>query len=328
MASRTKPEVLIAGWSVLIVLIALLLIYATMRLGLWNTSYAEVKAKYAAPPSFFVRVDGVDLHVREDGHGPTVVMLHGSILNLHEWDPVVDRLKSRYRIVRVDWPPYGVSRPDPTGVYTTRRASDLLAGLVDRLELKHFAVVSTSNGANVALRYVADHPEEVAAMAFSVLPIKRPSQTRKIDRRIAWLRTFHKTWLPNYHLPVWYWLVVKDTTAPGFRPPAALVDMMYGMDELPGAAAHQKAYIDSNTRLFKTTDFGGLAARVRVPVLLQWCALDTVISQSAAASVATFTHAPVELITYTDVGHFPMWEDPDRFSADLGHFLDRVEPKT
>lgn len=314
----------IVGYGAVLAGAALLGTYGTMRAGLWNTDYATVAAKYAGAPSRFVTIDGVPLHVRDEGQGPVVVMLHGSIVNLHEWDLVADRLKGRYRIVRLDWSPYGLTGPDPTGVYSTARAAQLLAGLVDRMKLGKFALVSTSNGANVALEYNAHHPEHVQAMAFSILPLERPSQTRKVDWRIRWMQSFHKTLLPEYHTHLWYRLILKDTTPPNFEPTDAMVDMMYDMNNLPGAVVRQKAYIDSNTKLFKTSDVGAIAEKVTAPVLLQWCGYDTVISQGPEASIKRFTHTKVDLVRYPNTGHFPMWEEPDRFAADLGKFLDRV----
>jgi len=314
--------------QVAVVLVAgLLVVYATLRAGLWNVDPATARAREAGPPSRFITVGGVPLHFRDEGQGPVVVLLHGSIVNLHEWDLVVDRLKDRYRLVRLDWPPYGLSGPDPTGIYSTPRAAELLAGLVDALGLGRFTLVSTSNGANVALEYVGRHPEHVAAMAFSVLPLERPSQTRHIDWPMRLLQSFHATVLPDYHFHTYYRMVLESTTPPSFHPTAAMVDSIYDADNLPGAAARQRQYIDTTIRAFQTSDVGASAEAVRVPVLLQWCAYDTVISQSAQRSVARFTNAPVELINYPDFGHFPMWENPDRFSSDLARFLERVNPR-
>ena len=313
------------GLAALAIVAALGLTYGTMRAGWWNTDPQAVRARWAAgPTSRFVTIDGVPLHVRDEGQGPIVVMLHGSILNLHEWDLVADRLKGRYRIVRLDWPPYGVSGPDPSGNYTTARAAALLSGLVDQMKLGRFALVSTSNGANVALEYNAHHAEHVQAMAFSILPLERPSQTRKVDWRIKAMMWFHTRFLPDWHSHIWYRLILTDTTPDSFAPTSEMVDMMYDMNNLPGAVARQKAYIDSNTRLFKTIDVGAIAEKVTAPVLLQWCGYDTVISQGPAASIRRFTHTTVDLVSYPDAGHFPMFEIPDRFSADLGRFLDRV----
>jgi pimeloyl-ACP methyl ester carboxylesterase len=290
--SAARVAALVAG----LLVATLLVVYGTLRAGLWNTDPATARAREAGPPSRFITVSGVPLHLRDEGQGPVLVLLHGSIVNLHEWDLVVDRLKDRYRIVRFDWPPYGLSGPDPTGVYSTPRAAELLAGLVDALGLGRFSLVSTSNGANVAL----------------------------VEWRMRVLQAIHAALLPDYHSHSYYRLVLESTTPPSFHPTAAMVDSIYDADNLPGAAARQRQYIGTTVQAFQTSDVGASAEAVRVPVLIQWCGFDTVISQSAQRTVARFTNAPVELITYPDLGHFPMWENPDRFSRDLARFLERV----
>ena len=304
---------------------ALILLYASLRAGSWYTDVEELRAKYAQPPSKFITVDGVPIHVRDEGNGPVLVMLHGSIVNLYEWELVAARLKDGYRVVRVDWPPYGLSGPDPSGAYTTARAAELLAGVIDAMQLAPVVLVATSNGANVALEYNRLHANKVRAIALSILPLDRPSQTRDVDWRLRLAIPLHRRLLPDFHFRWWYRLIIEDTTHPGYVPSDEIIDSVYDMANLPGAAERQRQYIDSNTRLFKAGDFGSVAAAaVRVPVLLQWCELDTVISQGAENSVRRFANAPVELVSYPDLGHFPMWEDPDRFSADLRRFLDRV----
>jgi pimeloyl-ACP methyl ester carboxylesterase len=307
-----------------VLVVALLTVVLTMRAGWWATERAEARAISATPPSQFVQIDGVDLHVRVEGTGPAVVLLHGSIVNLHEWDPVVERLQSRFTTVRLDWPPYGVSGLDPRGVYTTARAAELLAGLVDHLQLENFGLVATSNGVNVALEYYAQHPAKVRALALSVLPLERPSQTRKVDWRIRALAWLHNNFAPDYRSRYWFRMVLKDTTPPGFVPNEEFIETIHAGNNLPGAAQRQREYIASNTRLFKTMDMGAVAGKVTVPVLIQWCVQDTVISQSAEKSVARFTQAPVTLINYPQFGHFPMLEDPDLFARDLASFLDKV----
>ncbi|WP_339689834.1 alpha/beta hydrolase [uncultured Parasphingorhabdus sp.] len=298
----------------------------SMRSGSWNTDREEVTAKWAQAPSKFVTIDDVPIHYRDEGEGPVVVLLHGSILNLHEWDDVAERLKVRYRVIRFDWAPYGLSGPDPKGVYTTARAAELMNGLLQELGIEKFALAATSNGANVALEYNRQYPGNATVMAFSVLPLERPSQDRKIDWRLRVMLPFHKYLVPDWHPHLFYRLILEDTTPNSFEPTAAMVDQMYDLNNLPGAVTRQKAYIDSNTKLFKTMDVAAIAETVTVPVLLQWCAYDTVISQSAQQSVERFTNTKVDLIEYDDLGHFPMWEDPDRFTADMIAFLDRELP--
>ncbi|MEO9599416.1 alpha/beta hydrolase [Parasphingorhabdus sp.] len=312
------------GVAIALLLLVLGGLVLSMRSGAWNTDREQVTAKWGDDPSQFISIDDVPIHYRDEGVGPVVVLLHGSILNLHEWDAVAERLKGRFRVVRFDWPPYGLSGPDPKGVYTTARAAELMNGLLQKLAIEEFALVSTSNGANVALEYNRQYPGNASVMAFSVLPLERPSQTREIDWRLRAMMPFHKHLVPGWHARSWYRLILEDTTPDSFEPTAEMVEQMYDMNNLPGAVARQKAYIDSNTKLFQTSDVAAIAETVRVPVLLQWCAYDTVISQTAQKSVDRFTNTTVELIEYEDLGHFPMWEDPDRFTADLVAFLDRT----
>lgn len=297
-----------------------------LRAGWGDSDRAPVTARWAGPPSRFVTVDGVPLHVREEGPAgaPVVVLLHGSIVNLHEWDAVAARLKDRYRVVRFDWSPYGLSGPDPTGQYSTPRAAQLMDGLMKALGHGQFAVVATSNGANVALENNRAYPGHVTAMAFSMLPLERPSQTRKVDWRLQAMGWFHKHLVPNWRPRVFWRLMFEDTTPPPFEPTGAMVDQLYDINNLPGALDRQARYIAANVRLFQTTDVGAVAAAVRVPVLLQWCAYDDVIAQSAQASVKRFANTRVDLITYPGLGHFPMWENPELFTRDLKAWLDRV----
>ena len=101
-----------------------------------------------------------------------------------------------------------------------------------------------------------------------------------------------------------------------------MVDQITEMNNLPGALDRQAQYIQANVKAFKTGDVGAVAEAVRVPVLLQWCSFDDVISQSAEASVRRFTNTRVDLIKYPDLGHFPMWEKPEKFTHDLRNWLD------
>ena len=306
----------------LLIVLAFLAWFVPAKLGWFASDRQAMVARYASAPSQFVTVDGVPMHVRIEGRGPAVLMLHGTGVNLREWDPLAARMKARYTVVRMDWPPYGLSGPvDPKG-YSTARAAQLVGMVLDKLKFDKIAVVATSNGSNVALQLNASNPARITAMAFSILPLERPSQTRKVDWRIKQALAFHEAWLPEYH-PRWYYrLVFHDTSHPGWQPPEFLSQMMYDMSNLPGAIKRQKQYLASNVVLFKTTDVGAIASKVRAPVLLQWCERDTVISQGPEASVKRFTGTTVDLIRYTNVGHWPMWEIPDRFAADILKFLD------
>lgn len=317
-----------AALIVLGIVVVLAGIVLSMRMGLWNTDRAAVEAEWGSGPSRYAMVDGVRIHYRDEGQGPVVVLLHGSIVNLHEWDDVVPLMKGRFRVIRLDWSPYGLSGPDPSGQYTTPRAAELVDGLLRQLQVDKFTLVSTSNGANVALEYNRRFPGHATAMAFSILPLERPSQTRDIDWRFKIMMPFHDMFVPDWRSKYWFRLLLEDTTPDSFRPTQRMVESIYATANLPGALERQRHYIADNARLFRETDVGAVAESVTVPVLLQWCGYDTVISQGPQASIDRFKNTKVTLVEYDDMGHFPMWEQPERFTADLVAFIDSVAAKT
>ena len=48
---------------------------------------------------------------REYGSGPTVLLLHATLHDRHDFDPIVETLAQRYRTIAVDWPGHGDSDP-------------------------------------------------------------------------------------------------------------------------------------------------------------------------------------------------------------------------
>lgn len=319
-----RKLVRLTGILLAILLVAFLGWFGAAKAGWLGTDRAAMIARYAGAPSRFITIDGVPMHVRVEGQGYPVLMLHGSNQNLQQWDPLVERLRAHYQVIRVDWSPYGLSGPDPKRGYSNVRAAHLVSGVLDALKVDKVAVISTSNGANVALQLNADQPNRISAMSFSILPLERPSQTRAIDWKIKAALAFHEKWLPYYHPKFYYRWIFEDTSHPGWDVPDALPQMMYDMANMPGVIPPQKAYIASNTKLFKTTDVGAIAATVKAPTQLIWCELDTVISQGPEATTRRFTNTKVDVVRYPDVGHWPMWEQPDRFAKDVKAFLDRT----
>ncbi|MAS85697.1 MAG: alpha/beta hydrolase, partial [Erythrobacteraceae bacterium] len=104
-------------WLLRIVLLILaLLVTAFLIFRTPDTDPAEMRAKYGGEPSQFVEIgDGVTVHLRDEGpkDAPAIILLHGSNADLHTWQPWVDALKARYRVIRFDQVGHGLTGPDP-----------------------------------------------------------------------------------------------------------------------------------------------------------------------------------------------------------------------
>ncbi|MCC2957496.1 alpha/beta fold hydrolase [Massilia sp. IC2-477] len=148
---------------------------------------------YLPPSGSFVEVEGVRLHVRDEGRGPALLMIHGLGGQMAHFNyGAVRELSQRYRVVTLDRPGSGYStRPEgvPADLATQARA---IARLIDKLGLERPTVVGHSLGGATALTLALDHPGQVGALAL-VAPLTHapgtvPSAFRALTIETGWLR--------------------------------------------------------------------------------------------------------------------------------------------
>src|SRR5207248_2096013 len=97
------------------------------------------------------------------GDGPAVVLVHGFGLDMRMWEPQLDVLRTKFRVVRYDCRGFGASGPfDPTVAYAHH--DDLLA-LLDHLDIDQAALVGLSFGGRVVLHATLVAPARVRALA-------------------------------------------------------------------------------------------------------------------------------------------------------------------
>lgn len=119
---------------------------------------------YATPASDFAYLNGTMVHYRIDGQGPTILLIHGSMQDLYDWDGWVEVLSSDYRVVRIEMPGAGLTGPVTTGDYSIDNTMRTVDALMDKLGPERFALVGTSLGGVVAFRYASTRPDRVAAL--------------------------------------------------------------------------------------------------------------------------------------------------------------------
>jgi pimeloyl-ACP methyl ester carboxylesterase len=125
---------------------------------------AEARAQYGGAPSRYLTLDGVDVHFKDEGKGPAVLLIHGSYGDLSDWDEWSTRLRPHFRVVRFDMPGYGLTGAVPNGDYSADQTMRLISALMDKLNIRRFAIGGTSSGGPPAFRYAATNPKRVKAL--------------------------------------------------------------------------------------------------------------------------------------------------------------------
>ncbi|MDX2142834.1 MAG: alpha/beta hydrolase [Rhodospirillaceae bacterium] len=301
----------------------------SFRLGLWNPSLDELKAAYAGPPSQFVMVEGVPFHIRDEGNAnstlPPLVLLNGHLGNLRMWDGWIPILAPEMRVIRLDYPPYGLSGPDPTGNYSTERSVMLLGALIDQMGLTKVNLGGTSNGALVATIYAIRNPARVGKLVVSTLPNGRPPKRTPAPELIEAARI--NRWLAPYQTETFFRAFLRDVFARPERATHALIKQYADINNRAGAKAWVDAYIQTQYTLWDTTDVDALLAQLTTPTLLQWGDGGKVLPPFVGDVVrAQLRNAPVTMARYPDAGHMPMLELPEQTARDALTFLTPLVP--
>ena len=314
-------------WVLLVVgvaVVAAIGYVAAARGGMFNTRYDDVAKVSAAPPSKFIDVNGVKVHIRDEGTGPAILMLHSSMTNLHVWDAWADNLKTDYRVIRIDWPPYGLTI-DNTGEAGTPHAAKVVEGVLEQLKVDKVILIGSSSGATLSVVYAAEHPERVRGLALSTLPLKTPPGMKSPWKMQAYA-WYHKNLVPNYKSKDYWRTFLSTMFAHPDRITDAHVNLFHDTNNLEGGYARVNKYYQANVKGVWSTGAGGYAGKVTAPILLQWGDADPVLPPYLSKeAVKEFANSKVSRIHY-DLGHYPQLEGPQETIGDLRKFLAALPP--
>lgn len=104
-----------------------------------------------------IEVDGVRLAVAREGGGPAVVCLHAIGHGARDFEDFACAMRERFEVIRLDWPGQGRSQPDSRPPAAARYA-ELLAGVLDRMNIASPIVIGNSIGGAAAIRFASIRP--------------------------------------------------------------------------------------------------------------------------------------------------------------------------
>lgn len=94
-----------------------------------------------------VDLGGSTIRYRETGEGPTVVFVHGLLVNGDLWRKVVPQVAAAgYRCITPDWPLGSHEIPVPKADLSPPGVSDLIAAFLEKLDLTDVTLVANDTG--------------------------------------------------------------------------------------------------------------------------------------------------------------------------------------
>lgn len=252
------------------------------------------------------RIDG--LTVEDSGGGTPVIMIHGLGGTANTWQPQVDALSGRYRLIRPDLP--GSGRSAHAGALSIAGFADAVLGLIETLNLAPAHLVGHSLGTIVCQHVAARRPDAVASLALFG-PIHAPPDAARaaLKDRAAKARREGMGEIAE--------AIVAGSTAAATkreRPAAvAFVRESVMRQEPEGYAATCEALAGA-----EAADL----SRIACPVLLRTGDEDAVAPKTGMTAIADALRA-ADAASFDACGHWATVEVPERTSRALADFLAR-----
>ena len=311
---------------IIIRLIAALLSFLILALAGFIVAYwapdlpvDSLKARWAPPPSTFIAVEGMQIHIRDEGprNDPTpLVLIHGTSASLHTWDGWVAGISKQRRVIRFDLPGFGLTGPAPDNDYSLQRYARFVAATLDALKLERVVLGGNSLGGQIAWATALTYPERIERLVLvdaAGYPFR--SESVPIGFRIARMPGLSR--LMESILPR---TMIESSVKNVYGNPAAvtpeLVDRYYDLARREG---NRRALV----RRFQQNKPGELADRIptlRLPVLILWGARDHLVPLENGRRFNRDIPGS-QLKVFDDLGHVPQEEDPERTAEAVANFI-------
>ena len=306
---------IVAGVLVLLVVLLAVFVAAT-----WapERPVAELQARWAPPPSVFLDVAGMKVHLRDEGprDDPSpIVLLHGMGSSLHAWEGWAEALKGKRRVISFDLPGFGLTGPSPDGIYGGENDVRLLIAVLDRLGVARCVLGGNSLGAGVSVRTALAHPSRVDKLILVDGGYPVPATSMPIGLRL--LETPGINWLLQNTLP--RFLVEQGLRNVWGDPSKVTPELIDRSVELTQRAGNRGALIER----FRQRRPSGSAQRIaelKLPTLILWGGRDRLVPPQAAHQLHSEI-AGSTLVMFDGLGHAPEEEDPAGTVAVVKRFL-------
>jgi len=237
----------------------------------------------------------------EAGEGETLVLLHGLMGELSNWEATIDYFKDRYRVIVPILPIYEL----PLLTLGVKSLAKYVHRFLKFKKLNQVVLIGNSLGGHIGLVLTTTHQESVKALVLT-------GSSGLYEN--AFGGSFPKRGSYEY---------IKEKTADTFYDPATatkeLVDEVFKTVNERSRVIRILAMAKSAIRHNMSKDL----SRITIPVSLIWGKQDKVTPPDVAEEF--YELLPNSELNWVDqCGHAPMMEQPEIFNEYLNKFLNRI----
>ncbi len=269
--------------------------------------------------------DGARVAYREVGTGPPLVLLHSLGLTYREWEPIVEPLSERFRVILPDLPLHGDSEDRPRHPYNQAWFAEVLCGFCTEVAGPRPLLAAHDFGAELALTAVCEY--DLVPAKLVLMGNRLHHGAAFAGRRALWRRATELGAIPGLDL------ALSHVAPLVFRPklgeklseqhnPATRDLVRHAMADVAGNANRARAWAKFARRWPSAArpELLDAYARIPMPVLLLWAEEDPAAPLSWATE-ALDRLPNGQLRTVPDAGFLVAYDDPVVLARELIAFL-------
>jgi pimeloyl-ACP methyl ester carboxylesterase len=268
--------------------------------------------------------DGARVAYREVGAGPPLALLHSALLSHKEWEPAVEQLADRFRVVLPDLPLHGDSENNPRHPYTPDWLAEVLGGFVAEVLGPRPLLAGHDAGAEILLHAVRTQAVRPARLV--LMPNRMHAPPAHPALRRAWRWAACAAAVPGLDR------LLSHGTRLMFTPQRAQQLSARGNPAAADLVRHAFADVPGNSSLARSwaklarawprgaqRDLLELYPRLEMPVLLLWADSDP-LHPLAVAEEALRALPNGQLRVLQSTGFLMAYDDPVGLARELAAF--------
>ena len=269
--------------------------------------------------------DGARIAYRETGTGPALALLHSLGLSHREWEPVVDELSSRFRVLLPDLPLHGDSEDRPRHPYTPDWLTEVIAGFCREVAGPRLLLTGHDIGAEIALSAIVTG--RLAPDRLALMPNRLHRRAEFAGKRAAWRAVCRAAALPGLDRALAHGAKLVFRPAVGERlsaqrNPAARDLVRHAFADVAGNGNRARSWAKFARRWPAEAQRQLLDAypRIDLPVLLLWAEEDPT-HPLTGANEALDLLPNAQLRTLPATGFLMAYDDPVGVARELISFF-------
>ncbi len=268
--------------------------------------------------------DGARVAYREAGSGRPIALLHSAMLTHKEFEPIVEHLSDRFRVVLPDLPLHGDSEDRPRHSYAPQWFAEVMAAFCTEVCGPRPLVAGHGLGAEVLLRATAGGLLTPGRLVIMPTNLHRPPEHDRARR--GWRVVSRAAVMPGLDR------VLAHGARALFRPERGRRLTARDVPEARDLVRHAFADVGGNANLARSwarfarnwpagpwRDLLDLYARIPMPVLLLWADEDRLHPLAGAEqALDLLPHGQLRVLPGT--GYLIAYDDPVGVARELAAF--------